>query len=107
MCPCVRAPEFRYCVDQIETGLAELLFALKNKLRGNAPCDCKYCKTEAANKVTCGAAPYQAQLRSLITYCVKKSLFPAQERRFRTVTYSQKTAAVRIVSSAKHFLPRM
>jgi hypothetical protein len=45
MCPCTMKPQFRYCVDEIETG--ELLYSLKKKLRSNVKCECDFCAEEA------------------------------------------------------------
>lgn len=56
MCRCIRAPKDRYCVDKIETGLSEILYALKNKLRAtNAPCvGCEFCAAEDEQKGSLG-----------------------------------------------------
>jgi hypothetical protein len=54
MCKCIVEPELRYCVDQIEVGVGESLYALKMKLRSSDKCKCDFCVEEATKKVAQG-----------------------------------------------------
>ena len=53
MCPCIRAPKARVCVDEIETGFNELTKSLENILRQQAATEydcCPACAMETAKK---------------------------------------------------------
>lgn len=47
LCPCIRPPTLRYCVDQIETGLAELCMTIQNRRKTQRlVCECSFCTNE-------------------------------------------------------------
>ena len=64
MCPCIQAPTMRVCVaDEIETGFAELVFALKeinrrSRQRRNGEVCCMFCENEQRKKEDMGSGKY-------------------------------------------------
>ena len=58
MCPCIQEPTMRVCVDEVETGMAELCFMLKEILRRSQQkrntC-CQFCINEDRKKNALGA----------------------------------------------------
>lgn len=60
MCPCIRAPVMRVCVDETETAFNELVHSL-NKVRKKSrslrkpECECGFCNNEKVKKNACEA----------------------------------------------------
>ena len=55
MCPCIREPVMRVCVDEVETAFNELTKTLSNVRKANRTqrrpaCTCVFCKNEATKK---------------------------------------------------------
>lgn len=47
-CKCIQAPVMRVCVDEVETGFSEMVYALKKlKRRSHVQCNCAFCEGEA------------------------------------------------------------
>lgn len=57
MCPCIRAPVMRVCVDEAETAFNEVVKTLnnvrkKNRNQRRPECKCKFCQNEAEKMAT-------------------------------------------------------
>jgi hypothetical protein len=53
MCPCIKEPQMRVCVDEVETVFNHLATTLSNigrRRRDNNDCDCEFCTSEANKK---------------------------------------------------------
>ena len=51
MCPCIKEPTMRVCVDEIETGFSELVYSMKEIMRrSRTKCTCGFCKNEDCRK---------------------------------------------------------
>jgi hypothetical protein len=55
MCPCIKEPVMRVCVDETETAFNEYAKALNNirkkcRTQRRPPCQCQFCINEAARK---------------------------------------------------------
>ena len=47
LCPCIRQPTLRYCVDEIETGVAELCKTIQSRRKTlKFICECLFCTNE-------------------------------------------------------------
>jgi hypothetical protein len=51
MCPCIRSPKSRVCVDEVETGFSELTKCLENLLRQHSVTEYDCCSACAAESV--------------------------------------------------------
>jgi hypothetical protein len=57
ICPCVRPPTMRFCVDETETGFNEMLNTLQSRRKLNKlfnTCKCKFCTAEGEKKAEVG-----------------------------------------------------
>jgi hypothetical protein len=54
-CRCIKEPTMRVCVDEIETGFAEMVNNLKEmSRRRRVSCECNFCQSEMQRKVELG-----------------------------------------------------
>ena len=63
MCPCIRAPVMRVCVDEVETAFNELVKTLNNVRKRNRnqrrpKCECLFCRNEAAELERLGSGKF-------------------------------------------------
>jgi hypothetical protein len=70
LCPCVGEPKMRVCVDELETGFAEMVECLKTILRRSSrmPCDCGFCTAEAQKEEELGKGILKCEMHYII-YC--------------------------------------
>jgi hypothetical protein len=55
VCPCIRQPTMRVCVDEIETVFSEFTSSMKNIYRASSIlCDCGFCKSEDTKREDLG-----------------------------------------------------
>ena len=71
-CRCIQQPSMRVCVDEVETGFAELVFMMKEIMRRSPTkrkdC-CAFCRNEEARKADLGTGDFKMLMTSSIILC--------------------------------------
>ncbi len=93
ICPCVKKVEFKNCVDELELEILEGLWAAKDVHRNKCrSCNCNYCTSCRANKISNQLRDPLASVYGLMSHlCCDEVPFPSSSPRFSRKMMFQKS----------------